>query len=146
MTVNQIKLIAPSEYIGYKIAFKSLIQSKRLDAAQKELESEMCINSPDQYKEFMLESNGAEGSIGENSYLAIWSVEEVVTLNKDAKVEEFTPGLVFFASDGGGMAYAFDKREENISIVEIPDDSIHIEDAKLIGKTFNDFLQNLYNI
>lgn len=94
----------------------------------------------------MLESNGAEGSIGENSYLAIWSVEEIVPLNKDAKVEEFTPGLVFFASDGGGMAYAFNKREENVSIVEIPDDSIHIEDAKLIGKTFNDFLQNLYII
>ncbi len=34
---NQIKLIAPSEYIGYKLAFKLLIQSKRLDAATKEL-------------------------------------------------------------------------------------------------------------
>jgi tetratricopeptide (TPR) repeat protein len=38
ITANQIKLVAPSEYIGYKIAFKLLIQSKRLDAAQKELE------------------------------------------------------------------------------------------------------------
>lgn len=111
-----------------------------------DVELEMGINFPDQYKEFMMESNGAEGSIGENSYLAIWSVEEIVPLNKDAKVEEFTPGLVFFASDGGGMAYAFDKRDENVPIVEIPDDSIHIEDAKLIGKTFNDFLQNLYNV
>jgi hypothetical protein len=111
-----------------------------------DVELEMGINFPDQYKEFMLESNGAEGRIGENSYLAIWSVEEIVPLNKDAKVEEFTPGLVFFASDGGGIAYAFDKRDENVPIVEIPDDSIHIEDAKLIGKTFNDFLQNLYNV
>lgn len=67
-------------------------------------------------------------------------------LNQDAKVEEFTPGLVFFASDGGGMAYAFDKREENVSIVEIPHDSIHIEDAKLIRKRFNEFLKNLYNV
>lgn len=38
MTANQIKLVAPSEYIGYKIAFQLLVQSKRLDAAQKELE------------------------------------------------------------------------------------------------------------
>lgn len=36
-TANQIKLIAPSEYIGYKIAFKLLIQAKRLDVAAKEL-------------------------------------------------------------------------------------------------------------
>ncbi|OPX42028.1 SMI1 / KNR4 family protein [Ruminiclostridium hungatei] len=130
---------------------KKLIKSMDINppASEKgisDVELEMGINFPVQYKEFMLESNGAEGRIGENSYLAIWSVEEIVPLNKDAKVEEFTPGLVFFASDGGGMAYAFDKREENVSIVEIPDDSIHIEDAKLIGKTFNEFLQNLYNV
>ncbi len=30
--------MAPSEYIGYKIAFKLLIQAKRLDIAEKELE------------------------------------------------------------------------------------------------------------
>lgn len=35
---NQIKLVAPSEYIGYKLAFKLLIQAGRLDAAEKELE------------------------------------------------------------------------------------------------------------
>lgn len=37
-TANQIKLVAPSEYIGYKLAFKLLIQARRLDAAEKELE------------------------------------------------------------------------------------------------------------
>lgn len=36
-TANQIKLVAPSEYIGYKIAFRLLIQAKRLDVASKEL-------------------------------------------------------------------------------------------------------------
>ena len=35
---NQIKLIAPSEYIGYKLAFKLLIQAGRLDTAETELE------------------------------------------------------------------------------------------------------------
>ncbi|GAE90689.1 tetratricopeptide repeat protein [Acetivibrio straminisolvens] len=38
MTANQIKLVAPSEYTGYQIAFKLLVQAKRLDDAQKELE------------------------------------------------------------------------------------------------------------
>lgn len=37
-TANQIKLIAPSEYIGYKLAFKLLIQAKRLDGARQELD------------------------------------------------------------------------------------------------------------
>lgn len=35
---NQIKLISPSDYTGYKLAFKLLIQGKRLDGAEKELE------------------------------------------------------------------------------------------------------------
>lgn len=37
-TANQIKLVAPSQYLGYKLAFKLLIQAKRLDAAGTELE------------------------------------------------------------------------------------------------------------
>lgn len=35
---NQIKLIAPSEYIGYQFAFKLLIQAGRLETAQVELQ------------------------------------------------------------------------------------------------------------
>lgn len=38
LTTNQIKMIAPSEYLGYQFAFKLLVQAKRLDDAQKELE------------------------------------------------------------------------------------------------------------
>lgn len=46
LTANQIKLIAPSEYLGYQIAFKLLIQAKRLEAAQKELEKAKKYASP----------------------------------------------------------------------------------------------------
>lgn len=35
---NQMKLMGPSDYIGYKLAFKLLVQAKRLDKAEKELE------------------------------------------------------------------------------------------------------------
>ena len=37
-TANQIKLVAPSEYIGYKLAFKLLVQTGRIEDAEKELE------------------------------------------------------------------------------------------------------------
>lgn len=104
------------------------------------------ITLPNQYIEFMLASNGAEGNIGTNSYLAIWSAEQIVQLNEEYAVNEFTPGLVYFGSDGGGMAYAFDKRENDPPVVvEFPFESIHIEDAKLCGKTFVEFLEYMYN-
>ena len=37
LTANQMKLIAPSEYLGYKLAFNLLVQANRLEAAEKEL-------------------------------------------------------------------------------------------------------------
>lgn len=46
LTANQLKLIAPTEYMGYKIAFKLLVQDKRLEAAEKELERAMKYTSP----------------------------------------------------------------------------------------------------
>lgn len=38
MTANQIKLVAPSEYIGYRLAFNFLIQKKDWEKAKKELQ------------------------------------------------------------------------------------------------------------
>lgn len=34
---NQIKLVAPSEYLGYQLSFKLLVQAKRLETAAEEL-------------------------------------------------------------------------------------------------------------
>lgn len=111
----------------------------------RKIESEIHMTFPAQYREFMLETGGAEGMIGENSYLVIWPAEEIIPCNKYGKIEEFTPGFIQFASDGGGMAYVFDKRQGDIFIAAIPDDSIHIEDAIILGKTFEEFLQSLYD-
>lgn len=38
LTTNQMKLVAPSDYTGYQLAFKLLCQAKRLEAAERELE------------------------------------------------------------------------------------------------------------
>lgn len=48
---NQIKLIAPSEYMGYQLAFKLLLQAKRVDDAQKELQraEKYAVRSMDYY-------------------------------------------------------------------------------------------------
>lgn len=128
---------------------KKLIEKMELNppttsSALTDVEAKLRIKLPNQYIDFMMESNGAEGNIG-RSYIAIWAAEQIVQLNEGYAVNEFTPGLVYFGSDGGGMAYAFDNRTENVSIVVIPFESIHIEDAKMCGKTFVEFLQYLFN-
>jgi tetratricopeptide (TPR) repeat protein len=65
-TANQIKLVAPSQYLGYQIAFKLLCQSKRFDDAEKELKraSKYTAPSMDYYMDcitFELEKYNVDG-------------------------------------------------------------------------------------
>ena len=68
-----------------------------------EVENRIGVKLPIQYKEFMLYSNGAEGELGENSYLVIWPIEEIISLNEAYSVNQYTPGILYFGSDGGDL-------------------------------------------
>lgn len=109
-----------------------------------EVENSIGFALPVQYREFMLYSNGAEGELGENSYLVLWPIEDIIPLNEAYEVSRYTPRILYFGSDGGDTAYAFDARDEAKSIIEIPFISIHDEDAHICAKDFNDFIKNLY--
>lgn len=64
------------------------------------------ISLPNDYVKFMLSADGAEWPVGTSSYLAIWSAEEVITLNEAYSVDECAPGILLFASDGGTQGTA----------------------------------------
>jgi len=108
----------------------------------EEIENKLNFKFPIQYKEFMLRYNGAEGELGENNYLVLWPLEEIVSLNEGYEVSKYTPDFIYFGSDGGGMAYAFDKRTTPISYIELPFESI--EDVNTISNSFNSFIRSLY--
>jgi hypothetical protein len=110
----------------------------------KDAEAGLGMSLPTQYKEFMLDTNGATGGLGEGAYADTWPIDVIVRYNIEYEVEKFTPGLIYFGSDGGGMAYAFDKRDETMPIVEIPFESIHITDAVRLSDTFAGFLEHLH--
>lgn len=110
----------------------------------EEIESKYKFKFPNDYKEFLLKSNGVSGFVGE-AYLLIWPLEDIEEINQIAKVNEFTPGLILFGSDGGGLSYAFDARQSVPPLVEIPDISIHVEEIKICGFTFYEFLEYLFN-
>ena len=110
----------------------------------REAEKKLGVCFPAQYKEFMLESNGCEGPIGENAYLHIWPVEVIAQYNEDYEVNEYNPGLVYFGSSGGGMAFAFDNRTKEMPIVTLPFISIDLEEVELYGQSFSEFLEKRY--
>ncbi|HOK39375.1 MAG TPA: SMI1/KNR4 family protein [Bacteroidales bacterium] len=105
------------------------------------LEKDLGIKLPDQYIEFMMNSNGAEGMIG-NSYLVLWTIEEIIPYNNSYSVPEFAPGIIVFGSNGAGEAYGFDVRQGN-QIVMMPFIGLtNIEITKLANSFFG-FLKHL---
>ncbi len=108
-----------------------------VDAARRALR----VAFPPDYAEFMLFSNGAEGQVGKQGYLALWPVHTLVEENEGYAVQEFAPGLVLFGSDGGDMAYAFDTRRSPVTYVVVPFIPMRLKEVRHCGNTLREFLQ-----
>ncbi len=128
---------------------KFISQMKKVPGVSKselqKTESELGIKFPEEYASFLLESNGAEGAIGEAAYLVLWPLEKISPLNQMNEVEKDAPHLILFGSDGGGTAFAFDKRFASLPIVEIEYIDIGLEEPELRGQTLSEFLEYMHN-
>lgn len=105
----------------------------------EKVEKEWNISLPCEYKQLILFSNGIEGPIGKANYLSIWPINELIELNQEYAVDEFLPGIKYFGSDGGDMAYGFEFDHDRTTIIEIPFDSINKEEVKKYGESFLNF-------
>ena len=109
----------------------------------KDILSELDFNPPNDYWEFIKEFNGGEGFIGTQNYLSLWKVDNLIDWNKKYDVDLYAPGYFIFASDGGGTAYAFNKKDG--SIVAFQFIGMLMDDNPVIlGDTFTVFLNSLY--
>lgn len=72
---------------------------------------------PDGFLNFFQQSNGGDID-GEENYLILWALTDMILLNKEYKVNEFAPNFFVFGSNGGGIAFAIEKVTGNI--YEIP--------------------------
>lgn len=110
------------------------------------LEKELHFTFPEQYKRFLLLHNGGEGPVGEYGYIAILGSEELISSNGEDKINDYHPELFYFASDRGGMIYAFDTSADQNPIVELPCDSIDNDDVEIVAENFKDFISYIHDI
>ena len=110
------------------------------------LEKDFHFTFPEQYKEFLLLHDGGEGPVGEYGYIAIFGLKELISSNGEDKINDYHPELFYFASDRGGMIYAFDMSVDKKPIVELPGDSVDYDDVEIVAGNFNDFVNYIYNI
>jgi hypothetical protein len=107
------------------------------------LQEDFAVTLPQDYIEFMLESDGFEGSIGKSEYIVIWPLYYIVPGNKVGYNGQFIEGLVYFGSNGGGEGYAFDARDGRMSVIMRPWIGLAFEDAVPCGNTFSEFIERL---
>ncbi|MCW3466433.1 SMI1/KNR4 family protein [Chitinophaga nivalis] len=105
--------------------------------------SQIDFTPPVDYIDFIKQYNGAEGKIGNNQYLKLWGVEELIDLNKDYEVDLYAAGYFIFGSNLGGTAYAFNKKESSIVTFEFIG-MLMDDEAIFCGANFLEFLKYLH--
>lgn len=96
---------------------------------------------PADYVEFILETGGAEGWVGDG-YISFWRPDELMALNESLDAPSM-PGVFFFGTDGGGMAYGFDTRSTTRHYVEIGDELLSRDRLINRGDTLVQFLEHI---
>lgn len=97
---------------------------------------------PEDYKAFLLKHDGGEGFIGEH-YFVLWSSTELVAFNQDYQVQKLAPGLISFASTGGGEGFAFDMTSAPYSVTQFPFIGLRREDALPVARSFTHLLERM---
>jgi len=97
------------------------------------------------YLDFIRRHAGCDGPVGKNGYIRIWPLENVLLRTEQADVDQFAPGLLLFAGDGGGEAYAFDRQTAGWPIVTVPLVGLSRKEMKPVAATFSEFIRKLAN-
>lgn len=66
---------------------------------------------PAEYEAFLAAHGAFEGFTtgeGQPGYVALWRLDEIAGNNSEIEIQEYAPGFVAFAGDGGGEVLAFD--------------------------------------
>lgn len=109
----------------------------------RQFETEAGIFLPEDYAQFLQQTDGGEGFVG-NAYLILWRIGELLEMNKAYHVSEYAPGLFLFGSDGGGEGFGFDTRSDTRVIVSVPFVGMDLGLAHLVAPDFQTFLEKLF--
>jgi hypothetical protein len=113
------------------------------ETAMNTLMAELGHRFPEDYLQFMRQTNGYNGEVGPNGFVSIWPVEDVMPTNQANRFREWIPGLVLFASNESGDFYAFDMRQGVPTVVFVPSIPLRLDSAVEFSPSFVGFLERL---
>ena len=95
---------------------------------------------PKDYLDFLTEHNGGEGAVGDNTYMQLFSLEELEQINRDYSVKEFLPDDCLIGSSMGGEFYGISKEGVYFAVPDIP---MCEEEKVALGNSFGEFIEEL---
>lgn len=115
------------------------------DAEIDSAERELGVHLPEDYRAFLLESDGIEGFSGpDGDYLMLWGATELVENNRGYEVSESAPGLTLIGSDGGGNAFGFVRQSsDRVVYVRTPSMDFGLAQSQAMGGTLFQFVRRL---
>ncbi|ATP55107.1 hypothetical protein CPT03_00790 [Pedobacter ginsengisoli] len=100
---------------------------------------------PGDYIEIMREHDGGEGEIGAGSWLQLFSLSELISLNEDYNLlMEQIPDLFLFGKDAADTGYAFHKFNRTFHSFGLMS-NFETDYIDFCGNNFLEFLEYLYN-
>lgn len=108
-----------------------------------QLESTLGVSFPDDYKEFLLASNGGEGKIG-SAYFLFWPVENIASRNLSAQITRYmSDKFIGVGTNGGGECYAFDytTQSKEPQFVIVPLGDLDHSSKFIIADTFTEAIR-----
>lgn len=126
------------------IASKWYKRVSATEAQLQQLEREAGVRLPEDYRQFLLWSNGGEGQL-RFSYLSLWPVEELLQLNADYGVKHYLPGIFIIGSDSGSKAYGLDYRHNASapSLISVPFGDLDPSSVTVLGTSFREGIEHL---
>lgn len=110
----------------------------------KEFVHSVDFKLPSDYLDFISKSNGAEGPVGQNSYLILLSIEELMNDYKVYQTDLFFPDYFVFGQDAADTAYVIEKKTSHIHAIGFLANS-ETDPPEFCGTNFLEFLRYLYN-
>ncbi len=110
-----------------------------------ELENQIGFKFPQDYVTLMKEFSGAEGDVGENGWLCLFPIEDLLIINNDySLLMEQIPDYFLFGKDAADTGYAFHKINQTIHSFGLMSD-FKTDRMEFCGNDFIEFAAYLYN-
>ena len=131
-----MSVISLSEFEANPPASDDVVESTQMSLGQ---------SIPDNYLKFMREANGGEGSVGGDSFLMLWKLDELEEFNRDYEVSDYCKGILLFGSSGGGEAFGFDTRQTPWTVIQVPFVGMDESAIEKVAGSFSGFLERIAN-